>query len=183
MKTLPLIVAFALAVASLALGAPVEIGMPESALLRMKGQPESKMLAGPKAVYRWPDLSVTMKDGKVESFKIIDPQEKRTNEAAKAKAEEAKKRNSPPGKKKVSTTSATPPTAGVDPEEKRLTDAIAKKARIVELENSIKSMESRLDANSRGSYSQKGRTTMSADEEALLRLRLEKARLALAELK
>ncbi|MBM3853267.1 MAG: hypothetical protein FJ399_08935, partial [Verrucomicrobia bacterium] len=69
----------------------VEIGMTEAQVFRLKGQPHSKLSAGLTSVYHWPDLSVTMKEGKVESFRGIDVQARRADEGARARAEAAKR--------------------------------------------------------------------------------------------
>ena len=58
--------------------------MSEATLLQSRGQPENKMSAGIKSIYEWPDLSVTVRNGKVESLRNINPQAKRDREAARS---------------------------------------------------------------------------------------------------
>ena len=46
-------------------GAEVGVGMSEAALVAEKGEPQAKMVAGDKAIYRWPDMVVTLTQARV----------------------------------------------------------------------------------------------------------------------
>ena len=69
MKKIPFAVGLC-AVAMALFGSVPEVGMSENDLLKIKGKPESKMVGPSKSVYRWPDLSVEIVDGRIA--KIIE---------------------------------------------------------------------------------------------------------------
>lgn len=161
---------------ALAFAAPIEIGMTEAKLLQSRGQPTNKMTVGNKAIYQWNDLSVTLNNGLVESFKFVSP---RTSMTPQKKPDRSPTKETKP----APSFSFEHLIPQVDPAEKRLHEAIAKKNRVVALENEIKFMEAQLTEAAKRISIGKSSSGMSAEEEQLLRLRLEKAQNELARLK
>ena len=71
---------------------PVEIGMPEARLLEMKGKPEWGGASGKTATYSWPDMRVSLTDGKVDRVELRDAQKEKKTAADKKSREMAKDR-------------------------------------------------------------------------------------------
>jgi hypothetical protein len=46
--------------------------MTEAQLIELKGSPQTKAAIGKKAIYRWPDVQVTLTDGKVSEVQYRD---------------------------------------------------------------------------------------------------------------
>lgn len=66
-------------------------GMTEADLLEFKGKPSTKATLGDKTMYRWPDMEVTLREGRVVAFKVRDLDAERREEERRQKAvEEAK---------------------------------------------------------------------------------------------
>jgi cytochrome c biogenesis protein CcmG, thiol:disulfide interchange protein DsbE len=59
------------------LAADVTVGMAEADLLALKGSPSSKVAAGDRAIYDWPDLRVTVVDGTVSKITVKSPEPER----------------------------------------------------------------------------------------------------------
>ena len=78
-RALLLSVGVVLALPSAIYAAGVEAGMSETALLELKGNPESTASVGVKTIYRFPDMQVTVIGGKVVSFKDRDALKEKRN--------------------------------------------------------------------------------------------------------
>lgn len=66
-------------------------GMTEADLLEYKGKPSTKASVGDKTIYRWADMEVTLRQGKVTAIKVRDLAAERLDEERRQKViEEAK---------------------------------------------------------------------------------------------
>lgn len=65
-------------------GAEIGVGMSESALVAEKGEPQAKMVAGDKAIYRWPDMVVTLTRAQVVEIDRRDLQREHAEQARRA---------------------------------------------------------------------------------------------------
>jgi hypothetical protein len=90
MKLRVLIVMFASMLSALAAEIPVPVGMTEAKLLGLKGAPTSKATMGKKAIYRWPDMQITLIDGKVDQVQLRDSVAERRNSAERTASVNAK---------------------------------------------------------------------------------------------
>lgn len=66
------IVALSVILRCLASGAETGVGMSEAALVAAKGEPQAKLVAGDRAIYRWPDMVVTLTRGQVVEIERRD---------------------------------------------------------------------------------------------------------------
>lgn len=66
------------------LTAEVIVGMPEAELLAEKGTPSSKVAAGSRAIYDWPDMRVTVVDGAVSRIAVRGPEAEQRQASAPA---------------------------------------------------------------------------------------------------
>jgi hypothetical protein len=90
--------------------APVPVGMTEAKLIELKGEPESKATMGTKAIYRWPDMQVTLNAGKVERVQIRNPKAEKERMAAEQQRTNVK------NQKKASDTAAKKRIPPVNPD-------------------------------------------------------------------
>jgi hypothetical protein len=86
-----------LVLANLLAAAPAEIGQSEADLIRQQPKPLGRIVAGSKVVYRWPEMQVTVREGKVSEVKFIDVEKEkaaleRRAEVLAAKRQEAEQR-------------------------------------------------------------------------------------------
>ena len=160
------------------------VGMPEADLLQLKGQPTSKLATGTKAILQWPDVSVTINDGRVEGFKWIDQAKKRADDAAAQAAltrrimadEQARRRAEFLAQQQ--TRNGTPPSA-----EQQTRAELTRKETIVRLETEIKSAEAYLDKYARQmTIGNKGKDLITASQAELTRSRLEEKKRELSQL-
>jgi membrane protein involved in colicin uptake len=166
-----------------ALAQSVEVGMTEAKLLELKGAPQTKAAVGKKAIYRWPDMQVTLVEGRVEQFQYRDREAEKANAAERAAAEAKRKADAKAEKRetlaeaKRSAMDAKRAAAGaVNAQERRL-------LQMAYLQAHIRALEHELDEDARRSSFDKRNPPMSAEARAFLNLRLEKARAELAGLR
>lgn len=71
--------------------AEVSVGMTETDLIQLKGAPESKSSFRDKAIYRWPDMEVSLEGGRVAKFQLRDREKEEANANDRTRlAEEAR---------------------------------------------------------------------------------------------
>jgi len=163
--------------------APVTIGMPVTDLVAAKGTPQSKAGLGKKFIYRWPDMQVTVVDGKVESFKLrnIEAEKVEARENAQAEANrkanaEAKAREKVLDSREATTYSRIEANAANRETEERM-------RRAASIQQQIRSIEKQLDDDSKRSAFSTTTPPMSAEGRAYLNLRLDNLRAELANLR
>lgn len=153
--------------------------MTEAKLVQLKGAPQTKAALGKKAIYRWPDMEVTLVEGKVEQVRLRDRMTERQNAQQRAAAEAEKKKEvkhaAIEAKQSVEKSKQAAVTAE-SAEDRRL-------SRMVYLQADVRAMERQLEEDSKRSSFGRGIPPMSAEARALLTIRLEKARAEIAGLK
>jgi hypothetical protein len=110
--------------------APAEIGQSEADLLQQQPKPLGRIVAGSKVVYRWPEMQVTVKEGKVSEIKLIDAEKEKIALEKRAEVLAAKQQEAEQ-KKAYQAAKTGKPTAG--PDAARLANNSAINARIAVL--------------------------------------------------
>lgn len=181
MKPVPTLL-LALALTLSAAAQSVSVGMAEADLLKLKGTPQTKAAIGKKAILRWPDMQVTLVDGKVQSFQLRDVAAEREAEAARLRAaaerqatEKAAARERVADSRDALAEARRDAAATNRATEERL-------LRAASLRQQISSIEAQLAADDKRS-SFKGTPPMSAEARAYLNLRLDTMRRELADLR
>ncbi len=93
--------------------APAEIGQSEVELLQQQPKPLGRIVAGSKVVYRWPEMQVTVREGKVSEVKIIDAEKEKAALEKRAETLAAKQQEAEQ-KKAYQAAQAGQPAAGPD---------------------------------------------------------------------
>ena len=173
-----------LLVASARLVAQVYPDMDEADLLAVKGKPESKAMVGSKAIYRWPDMEVTVRAKKVVTFKVRDPEAERIAEEHRQRlVEEARARE-------AAWRAANPPTPAVpgsntSPLPKTplqlATERAMRAQRMAELRQQIDGQRQLLEQDSRRFSSPNG-GSMSSEQRTAARALIEQYELQIQEL-
>jgi hypothetical protein len=160
----------------------VSVGMPAADLLKLNGAPQSKAVMGKKSIYRWPDVQVTLVDGKVESFQFRnsaaekeDAKERARAEARKRTEADAKARERVQDSREATTYSRLDTISTSRAAEEKL-------RRAASLQQEIRSIERQLaDDDKRSSF--KGTPPMSSEARAYLNLSLDNMRSELANMR
>lgn len=162
---------------------PVTVGMSEADLLKSYGTPQTKAKLGKKSIYRWPEVQVTLVEGKVESFQIRDVVAEKENAKERARAEarrkaeaEAAARRNVQDSREATIYSRLDANAANRATEERL-------RRAASLQQQIRSIEQQLSDDAKRSSFGNGPAPMSAEARAYLNLRLDNMRSELAQLR
>ena len=102
-----------LVLAPLAFAIEIEVGMPEAKLIELKGAPLTKATLGKKAIYRWPDMEVTLVDGKVDQVRLRDRVAEKQNAATQDSAGAKGKNSAAKGTMNRVAPIVNPPAGGI----------------------------------------------------------------------
>ncbi len=153
--------------------------MAEAKVVALKGAPQSKASVGKKSIYRWPDMEVTLVEGKVEQVKFRDAATEKRNAAERARANSQQKSAASQGEFESKRAQGAAKRAATSVENA----AGNRLERIVTLQAYVQRLERELAEDSKRSSFGKGPPPMSAEARALLTLRIENARAEIAGLK
>jgi len=179
MGRLLLVVTLALVSGAFAAEVAITAGMSEAKLIDLMGSPASKAAMGKKAIYRWPDVQVTLVEGKVDQIQYRDRATEKQN-ASERRSTEAQKR----AETRQATTSANESSAAAKNNAARAQNARDRGLeRTVTLQAYIVRLERELERDSQRSSFGRGTPPMSAEAKALIALRIEEARKEISELR